>query len=146
MVAKYNYLSSSIYLIISMSVFLNSSALLMSLWSKKVVKVCSIETLYGWFHPGREMTPIELDFFAVKPLNWEIKCLTFCNQSYVSINTTFKLFKASALWADAFYKSKCPSVCLSVCPCVRLCVCSLLGYRLTVFLPPLPEVGCPIFL
>ena len=28
-------------------------------------------------------------------------------------------FKASALWADAFYKSKCPSVCVSV----RLCVC-----------------------
>ena len=44
------------------------------------------------------------------------------------------LFKASALWADAFYKSVCTSVC------------SLLRYRLTVFLPPLPEVGCPIFL
>ena len=52
------------------------------------------------------------------------------------------IFKASALWADAFYKSKCPSVCLSVC----LSVCSPLRYRLTVFLPPLPEVGCPIFL
>ena len=48
------------------------------------------------------------------------------------------IFKASALWADAFYKSKCPSVCVFVC--------SLLSYRLTVFLPPLPEVGCPIFL
>ena len=33
-------------------------------------------------------------------------------------------------------------VCLSVC----LSVCSLLRYRLTVFLPPLPKVGCPIFL
>ena len=31
---------------------------------------------------------------------------------------------------------------LSVC----LSVCSLLRYRLTVFLPPIPEVGCPIFL
>ena len=30
------------------------------------------------------------------------------------------LFKASALWADAFYKSKCPFVCLSVRPFVRL--------------------------
>ena len=30
------------------------------------------------------------------------------------------IFKASALWADAFYKSKCPSVCLSVC--VSVCV------------------------
>ena len=35
-----------------------------------------------------------------------------------------------------------PSVCLSVCPSV----CSLLRYCLNVFLPPLPEVGCPIFL
>ena len=25
------------------------------------------------------------------------------------------IFKASALWADAFYKSKCPYICLSVC-------------------------------
>ena len=49
------------------------------------------------------------------------------------------LFKASALWADAFYKSICPSVCLYIC----LSVCSLLRYRLNVFLPPLPEVGCP---
>ena len=29
---------------------------------------------------------------------------------------------------------------------VRVSVCSLLRYRLKVFLPPLPEVGCPIFL
>ena len=36
----------------------------------------------------------------------------------------------------------CVFVCLSVC----LSVCSLLRYCLTVFLPPLPEVGCPIFL
>ena len=56
------------------------------------------------------------------------------------------IFKASALWADAFYKSICPSVCLCVCLCVCLSVCSLLRYRLTVFLPPLPEVRCPIFL
>ena len=44
------------------------------------------------------------------------------------------ILKASALWADAFYKSKCPSV--------RVSVCSLLRYRLNVFLPPLPGVGC----
>ena len=43
------------------------------------------------------------------------------------------IFKASALWAYAFYKSKCPYVCLSVC------VWSLLRYRLTVFLTPLLE-------
>ena len=42
--------------------------------------------------------------------------------------------------------SVCPSVRVSVCPSVRVSVCSLLRYRLTVFLPSLPEVGCPIFL
>ena len=56
------------------------------------------------------------------------------------------VFKASALWADAFYNSKCPYICLSFCVDVCLSVCSLLRYRLTVFLPPLPEAGCPIFL
>ena len=30
-----------------------------------------------------------------------------------------QIFKASALWADAFYKSKCPYVCLFVCVCVH---------------------------
>ena len=34
-----------------------------------------------------------------------------------------------------------PCVCLSVCVSVHF-----LRYRFTVFLPPLPEVGCPIFL
>ena len=66
--------------------------------------------------------------------------------SFLNCPNFVTIFKATALWADAFYKSKCLSVCVSVCPCVRLCVCSLLRYRLTVFLPPLPEVGCPIFL
>ena len=35
---------------------------------------------------------------------------------------------------------------MSACLCVRLSVCSLLRYCLNVFLRPLPEVGCPIFL
>ena len=56
------------------------------------------------------------------------------------------VFTESALWADSVYKSICPSVCPSVCLFVCLCVCSLLRYRLNVFLPPLPKVGCPIFL
>ena len=37
-------------------------------------------------------------------------------------------------------------ICLSVGVSVCLCVCSLLWYRLNVFLPPLPEFRCPIFL
>jgi hypothetical protein len=47
-----------------------------------------------------------------------------------------------ALWANAFYKLKCPSVC----PSVRLSVWSLLRFCLNVFLPPLPKVRCPILL
>ena len=39
-----------------------------------------------------------------------------------------------------------PNVRLSVCPSVCLSVYSLLRYRLNVFLPPLPKVGCQIFL
>ena len=36
--------------------------------------------------------------------------------------TNILLFKASALWADAFYKLKCPSVCPSVC-LLSVCLC-----------------------
>ena len=38
------------------------------------------------------------------------------------------------------------NVHMFVCVCVCLSVCSLLRYRLNVFLPPVPKVGCPIFL
>ena len=149
-----------------------------------------------------------LDRF-IQPI-FHCKCLIICHTHRLI------LFKASALWADAFYKSICPSVRLYVCPSVRLSVCtsvrlftfevpfnglfaptsrsrmsnifrdseslvksngkkwsqiwtflfrnclksprtkkffSLLfsvffGFRsfLMVFLPPLPEIGCPIFL
>ena len=33
-----------------------------------------------------------------------------------ALSPVCEIFKASALWADAFYKSKCPSVCLSAGP------------------------------
>ena len=48
----------------------------------------------------------------------------FCGQNFFS--------KALALWADGFYKSKCPCVCVcvSVCPCVHF-----LRYHLNVFFP-----------
>ena len=38
------------------------------------------------------------------------------------------------------------SISRNVRPSVCVYVCSVLRYRLTVFLPQLPEVGCPIFL
>ena len=61
---------------------------------------------------------------------------------WISIFYVLGLFKVSALLADDFYKSKCPSVC----PCVRLTVCLLLRYHLNVLLPPLPKVGYSNFL
>ena len=60
------------------------------------------------------------------------------HQSRDALSPVRGIFKASALWADAFYKSICPYICVSAC--------SLLRYPLTVFLPPLPKVGCKIFL
>ena len=41
-----------------------------------------------------------------------------CHLSHVTCHMS--IFKASALYADAFYESKYPSVCLSVCP--SMCV------------------------
>ena len=49
------------------------------------------------------------------------------------------IFKASML---SISRNVHMFVCLSVC----VSVCSLLRYRLTVFLPPLPKVGCLTFL
>ena len=70
----------------------------------------------------------------------------FRRETKTSLLSQISIYKASALWSDAFYKLKCPSVCPSVRPYVHLFVCSLLRYCLNVFLPPLPKVGCPIFL
>ena len=59
-------------------------------------------------------------------------------------------FQASIKW-QLFSKHR-PSrpmlskIQMSVRLCVCPSVCSLLRYRLKVFLPPLPKVGCPIFL
>ena len=40
------------------------------------------------------------------------------------------VFKASTLWADAFYKSKCPCVCVSVGAPVRVFTFEVLFKRL----------------
>ena len=54
--------------------------------------------------------------------------------------TIYALVKKLALWADAFYESKCPSVCPSVCLSVCLCV------HLFTFEVPFKRRGCPILL
>ena len=51
------------------------------------------------------------------------------------------IFKASTLWPGAFYKSKCPYMCVCLCVCV---VTFEVPFKR--LFAPLPEVGCPIFL
>ena len=47
------------------------------------------------------------------------------------------IFKTSALWADAFYKSKCPFVCLSVC--LSVCVFTFEVPFKRLFFPHFPK-------
>ena len=79
--------------------------------------------------------------FSKSSRKWREYCFEvfFCELVviYKCISMILSDFKASALWADAFYKSKCPSVCLSVCPSVHFW-----GSFKCFFAP---TVWCPIF-
>ena len=70
-------------------------------------------------------------------IDWLTKQLPRASPKLLKLN----FFKALALWAHAFYKSKCPSVCLSVCPSV----CSLLKYRLNIFCTHFPKSDVQYF-
>ena len=59
---------------------------------------------------------------------------------------SFVLLRFSKHWPSGPMLSISQIVHMCVCVFVCVYVCSLLRYRLTVFLPPLPEVGCPLFL
>ena len=91
-----------------------------------------------WFFLSRE---VALFFWVPR------SCVIFCPKRLRDFfcPKRLRVFKATAFWADAFYRSKCPSVCLSVCLSIRLSVFSFLRYRLNVFFPPLPKVGCSTF-
>ena len=58
----------------------------------------------------------------------------------VAMSACLSVFCLSVI-SGAFSKHRLSGPMLSISQNVRLCVCSLLRYRLTVFLPPLPEVG-----
>ena len=86
-----------------------------------------------------------------------VNCVTKCKgPTYTPLKSNFTNFISKAFYRQLMPFSKhrpsgpmlsiSRNVRQSVCPSVRLCVCSLLMYRLNVFLPPLPKVGCPIFL
>ena len=73
----------------------------------------------------------------------DIQCLPYAGFFFLELQLHL-VFKRLALLADSFYKSKCPSVCLSVRPSVRPCFrLYTFEHRLNVFLPPHPKVGCP---
>ena len=55
-----------------------------------------------------------------KALSLDPLTILLTTKEVVGFKVSYDIFKASALWADAFYKSKCPSVCLSVC--LSVCV------------------------
>ena len=62
-------------------------------------------------------------------------------------STNTKKEKDKYIFAGVSFSKHRPSgSMLSISRNVCMSVCSLLRYRLTVFLPPLPGVGCPIFL
>ena len=106
--------------------------------SKKFnLSITSFGVMMSW-NPWHVMWQMEFDTWhaTLDTLGW---CTLFKNSRSQAVTVFWVIiFKASAFRAYAFYKSKCPYVCLSVC--------SLLRYRLTVFLPQLPEVECPKFL
>ena len=89
---------------------------------------------------------------TIKPYNLDIKCQSN-SESYDQhgfSGTKIRGGQNLSFTAGGFYNEReysgadwlVPFICLSVC----LSVCSLLRYRLTVFLPPLFEVGCLIVL
>ena len=62
-------------------------------------------------------------FFLVFVVSWSTLLWYWCyypHQSRDALSAICGIFKASALWAHAFYKSKCPYVCLCVCAFVCL--------------------------
>ena len=65
-----------------------------------------------------------IDRFSLYHININI------NLCVLWLNHLGELFKASALWADAFYKSKCPYDCGFVCLCVCVFTFEVLFKRL----------------
>ena len=97
---------------------------------------------FAWSHDRDNMTFRNSDFntfFSFPLFSQRATCYQIAKIAAIHLIVQHSpLFKSSNLWADDFFKSICPYVCLSVC--------SLLRNRLNVFLTPLSKVGCSIFL
>ena len=73
--------------------------------------------------------------------------LEWCvSKTHISITQSILLHLFSKHRPSGPMLSISRNIRLSVSPSVCVSVCSLLRYRLNVFLPPLPKVKCPIFL
>ena len=71
----------------------------------------------------RELLFVEFIVQLVEGCFYIWMVMNFSKISNINLNINVKnvkIFQSMALWADAFYKSKCPSVCLSVCVCVHV--------------------------
>ena len=109
-------------------------------WSQILKKVLLIKGVKS----PRKKSLFFGDFCLTSSFFWY--CCYYPHRSRDALSPLSIFFKASALWANAFYKLKLPSVCLFVCLSVCPSVCSLLRYHLNVILLPLPKNGCLIFL
>ena len=115
---------------------------------KKIKYVVNIFFLCAWRRPIEHTKTFSGQIVKwLKKNNLQEECMLY----------HFKSFKTNVCWLflKRWFSKDRPSgpmlfisrnVHLSVCVSVCLSVCSLLRYRLTVFFPPFPKVGCPIFL
>ena len=102
---------------------------------------------------GREMLCLPYAGFFKEQLLWNLNSTKVDELSSSSSNIRVPALQFREHFKNEhsmFSKHRPSGPLLSISQNVRLCVCpcvcSLLRYRLNVFLPPLPEVGCPIFL
>ena len=83
--------------------------------------------------------------------------INISNNTFVRspVNSSLSSNQKLHSWCNNYFQSfsppesrfahMCVCVCVYICVSVYRCVCSLLRYRLTVFWPPLPKVGCLSF-
>ena len=108
-------------------------------WQRKNDNFFFLFLLDFWYqcyypHTPRDSVPCRVKITAIQYSNLLYTSLLLCKPLYFSIFSNH--------WPSRPMLSISQNVRRSVC----LYVCSFLRYRLNVFLLPLPEVGCPIFL
>ena len=106
------------------------------------ISCCSMILIFNWQGSSMNNKSYHAYFTAGMSKYWKIGSNQYLNilkkcKILKQIIKYSMIFKASALWVDAFNKLICPSVC----PCVRLFVCSCVHFWYTVL-----TSFCPHFL